>query len=94
MNAQMRRESRSRSPHRDQSKRVRRSRQDSREDARRGARDIPKSLPFNARQLTKHDLDSYRPMFSLYLDIQKRLEVEELAPEEVRGRWKSFVNKW
>jgi len=33
-------------------------------------------------------------MFALYLDIQKRLEMDELAEEEVRGRWKSFINKW
>jgi len=33
-------------------------------------------------------------MFALYLDIQKSLEIEEITEDEVRGRWKSFVNKW
>lgn len=94
MSSRMHRDSRSQSPLRDESRRPRRSRRDSREDARHSARDIQKSLPYNARQLTKHDLDFYRPMLSLYLDIQKRIDIEELAPEEVKGRWKSFLNKW
>ena len=33
-------------------------------------------------------------MFALYLDIQKQLDIEELDEAEVKGRWKSFVNKW
>ncbi|KAI9655422.1 MAG: hypothetical protein M1829_000658 [Trizodia sp. TS-e1964] len=33
-------------------------------------------------------------MFALYLDIQKQLILEELDPDEVRGRWKSFVGRW
>lgn len=33
-------------------------------------------------------------MFGLYLDIQKQLILEELADDEVKGRWKSFVGKW
>lgn len=93
MSTRMHRTSRSRSP-RDESKRARRSRHDSSDHVRLDTHDVPKSLPYNARQLTKRDLDLYRPMFSLYLDIQKQLDIEELAPEEVKGRWKSFVNKW
>lgn len=33
-------------------------------------------------------------MFALYLDIQKQLVFEDLAKDEVKGRWKSFVGKW
>lgn len=33
-------------------------------------------------------------MFGLYLDIQKRKDIEELSNDELKGRWKSFVNKW
>lgn len=52
------------------------------------------TLPLNAATISKHDFETYRPMFGLYLDIQKQLLLEELAPDEVRGRWKSFVGKW
>ncbi|KIX03262.1 uncharacterized protein Z518_06814 [Rhinocladiella mackenziei CBS 650.93] len=51
-------------------------------------------LPFGARELSRHDLEVYRPMFALYLDIQKRLDIESLDEDEVKGRWKSFVGKW
>jgi hypothetical protein len=36
------------------------------------------------------NLATYRPMFALYLDIQKNILVEDLA-EEAKGRWKSFI---
>lgn len=51
-------------------------------------------LPFNACQLSRDDLKDYMPMFALYLDIQKRLDIEDLNEKEVKGRWKSFFNKW
>ncbi|ETN37596.1 uncharacterized protein HMPREF1541_07218 [Cyphellophora europaea CBS 101466] len=54
----------------------------------------PRALPLNARELDKHDLRTYKPLFSLYLDIQKQIEIEDLEESEVKGRWKSFVNKW
>jgi hypothetical protein len=44
--------------------------------------------------LMKHDLSRYWPMFALYLDIQKQLDIEELEEGEIKGRWKSYVNKW
>ncbi|KAJ4519541.1 hypothetical protein ABEF95_011821 [Exophiala dermatitidis] len=53
-----------------------------------------KDLPFGVREISRHDLPLYRPMFALYLDIQKRLNIEELDETEVKGRWKSFVGKW
>ncbi|MCJ1300174.1 hypothetical protein MMC08_002968 [Hypocenomyce scalaris] len=37
---------------------------------------------------------TYKPLFSLYLDVQKQLILEDLAEDEVRGRWKSFMGKW
>lgn len=33
-------------------------------------------------------------MFGLYLDIQKQIDIEDLDEAEIKGRWKSFVNKW
>lgn len=33
-------------------------------------------------------------MFGLYLDIQKQLAIDDLDDKEVKGRWKSFFNKW
>lgn len=52
------------------------------------------TLPLEALTLSKHDFDVYKPMFGLYLEIQKQLIIEELSDDEVRGRWKSFVGKW
>ena len=44
--------------------------------------------------MSQRDLVDYRPMFALYLDIQKQLDIEDLNEKELRGRWKSFCNKW
>jgi hypothetical protein len=54
----------------------------------------PKELPFNSRQLTKRDYEAFKPMFALYLDIQKGKILEELDETEAKGRWKSFLGKW
>ena len=54
----------------------------------------PQQLPLQASKLHRRDLEAYRPMFELYLDIQKQKVLEELSESEVRGRWKSFVGKW
>ena len=54
----------------------------------------PKELPFHSRQLTKRDYEAFKPMFALYLDIQKGKILEELDETEAKGRWKSFLGKW
>jgi hypothetical protein len=54
----------------------------------------PVKLPFKAGSLSRHDLATFRPMFALYLDIQKNILIEDLVEEEVKGRWKSFIGKW
>lgn len=54
----------------------------------------PAPLPLQASPLSKTHYEHYKPMFSLYLDIQKQKVLEELPEDEVRGRWKSFVGKW
>ncbi|OGM41310.1 hypothetical protein ABOM_010412 [Aspergillus bombycis] len=54
----------------------------------------PVILPFQARELSKRDLSTYEPMFAMYLDIQKGILIEDLSEDEVKGRWKSFINKW
>ncbi|KAF2271311.1 uncharacterized protein EI97DRAFT_286785 [Westerdykella ornata] len=51
-------------------------------------------LPFNAPRLSKRQLAEYKPLFQSYLEIQKRLKLDELEEREVRGRWKSFVSHW
>ncbi|KKZ62598.1 hypothetical protein EMCG_03008 [[Emmonsia] crescens] len=81
------RHTRSRSPER-KSKRYSR-----REHERRPAV-APVTLPFDARPLSKHDLRQLEPMFALYLDIQKNIDIADLDEREVKGRWKSFVGKW
>lgn len=55
---------------------------------------MPASLPFHASSLSKHAFEEYKPMFALYLDIQKHLVLEDLPEDEVMGRWKSFYGKW
>jgi len=52
------------------------------------------SLPFQASCLSKHDYSSQKPLFALYLEVQKQIELEDLSETEARGRWKSFVGKW
>ncbi|KAL8914886.1 MAG: hypothetical protein Q9171_000513 [Xanthocarpia ochracea] len=49
---------------------------------------IPPDLPFQAQPLRKGDLEQYKPMFGLYLDIQKQLVLDELDEKELKGRWK------
>ncbi|KAK7530769.1 uncharacterized protein J3D65DRAFT_639504 [Phyllosticta citribraziliensis] len=95
--------SRSRSPHRrhhhrsHHASRIEKSSRDS--HGRHGnpsgvAPSKPVSLPLNARKLSKHDYAAYRPMFALYLDIQKQKILEDMDEAEIKGRWKSFVGKW
>lgn len=52
------------------------------------------ALPLRAQPLHKDDFHKYRPLFSLYLDVQKSLDIEDLSDHEARGRWKSFLKKW
>lgn len=53
-----------------------------------------KPLPLLANPLSKHELSTHRPLFALYLDIQKQIDIEDLAEDEIKGRWKSFLKKW
>ena len=54
----------------------------------------PMKLPYQAKPLSKHDLEAYKPLFQSYLDIQKHIQLDELDEREARGRWKSFVSRW
>ena len=54
----------------------------------------PAPLPLQASKLHKKDFETFKPMFELYLDIQKQKVLDELPDYEVKGRWKSFVGKW
>ncbi|GLI73321.1 hypothetical protein PoHVEF18_001536 [Penicillium ochrochloron] len=100
--------SRSRSPHRSDRHRSERHRRHDRERGDRierkerdrhdhRSKDTPAKpvvLPYQARELSRRDLEAYQPMFAMYLDIQKGLLVEDMPEEEVKGRWKSFTRKW
>ncbi|CAG8119561.1 unnamed protein product [Penicillium olsonii] len=90
---------RSRSPHRSDRPRSDRHRHGERDRERpeRRHRDAPKQpvvLPYQARELSRRDLETYEPMFAMYLDIQKGKFIEDLSEDEVKGRWKSFTQKW
>lgn len=56
--------------------------------------EILPTLPFNSKPLAKDHFNEYKPIFGLYLDIQKNKIFEELDVKEVKGRWKSFMHKW
>ncbi|BAE57722.1 unnamed protein product [Aspergillus oryzae RIB40] len=71
-----------------------RSRDHDRRERRPEPSTKPIVLPFQARELSKRDLSTYEPMFAMYLDIQKGILLEDLSEDEVKGRWKSFINKW
>ena len=94
------RQSRSHSPHHSSRLQKKRHRSPSPhshcryDDSRRSSATLKIVPPFDARPIFKHDLSRFRPMFGLYLEVQKRRALEELSEEEVRGRWKSFVGKW
>ena len=82
--------SRSRSHHREGHHKRRRQ-----DDEARDRRHEPAPvLPFNARTLSKRDLEPFRALFAMYLDVQKQILIEDLDEHELRGRWKSFINKW
>jgi hypothetical protein len=51
-------------------------------------------LPLGAQHLSRPDLPRFRALFALYLDVQKRIAIEDVDEREVKGRWKSFVKKW
>ncbi|KAK1477676.1 hypothetical protein CCUS01_16564 [Colletotrichum cuscutae] len=55
---------------------------------------IAVSLPYEARQLGKSEMEVFRPLLAYYLDLQKQKDIREMDEREVRGRWKSFVGKW
>lgn len=54
----------------------------------------PDELPFGARTLVRSDLETFKPLFAQYLDVQKRKDIATMDEREIRGRWKSFVGKW
>ncbi|KAI0836291.1 hypothetical protein F5Y06DRAFT_273851 [Hypoxylon sp. FL0890] len=54
----------------------------------------PDELPFGARPLVRSDLETFKPLFAQYLDLQKRKDIAEMDEREIRGRWKSFMGKW
>ncbi|CAG8955987.1 hypothetical protein HYFRA_00008843 [Hymenoscyphus fraxineus] len=88
-----RRDSRSQSPRRHHSS-SHRPRSPHRHHHRKRDAVPAKELPFNTRPLTKRDFKNFRPMFALYLDIQKGKILEEMDEVETQGRWKSFIGKW
>ncbi|TQS37639.1 hypothetical protein Golomagni_01879 [Golovinomyces magnicellulatus] len=51
-------------------------------------------LPFHSHPLVKRDFKQFKHLFGLYLEIQKGKHLEDLSETEIKGRWKSFINKW
>ncbi|KAH7235930.1 hypothetical protein BKA59DRAFT_292816 [Fusarium tricinctum] len=51
-------------------------------------------LPFDARPLSKADLNAFEPLLGEYLSLQKQKDITQMDDHEVKGRWKSFVGKW
>lgn len=89
--------SRSRSPNSNPSHRHDRDRTEYEKPTRSYARSPeprPVALPLDARPLSKRDLTRYQPLFGMYLDIQKNIDIDELDERELKGRWKSFFKKW
>ncbi|KAI8174420.1 grisea protein [Colletotrichum sp. SAR 10_76] len=67
-----------------------------RESSARSSKDVSAAaaLPYDARALSKNDLDVFRPLLAYYLDLQKQKDMRVMDEREVRGRWKSFMGKW
>jgi len=42
----------------------------------------------------KKDYTVFKPIFALYLDIQKQKILDDMDEIESKGRWKSFIGKW
>lgn len=72
----------------------RRSRSPHRHKHHHHERAVKDKLPFRSRHLHKHDFEAYRALFGEYLDLQKQRDINKLDEDEVKGRWKSFLNKW
>lgn len=85
--------SRSRSPHREHAHSHRDKRRRTEDEVARVPR-VPATLPLHARELSKNDYGAFKALFTLYLDVQKEIRLEDLDEKEARGRWKSFLGKW
>ena len=53
-----------------------------------------KGLPFDAKPITKNDMDECREAFARYLRDKKDIAIDEISSTEAYGRFKSFVYKW
>ena len=51
-------------------------------------------LPFDARLLTKDDMDEFRGIFTKYLKEKKDIRIDNISSTEAYARFKSFVHKW
>ena len=51
-------------------------------------------LPFKSHHLHRNDFDEYNALFAEYLGLQKGKDIHQVDDDEVKGRWKSFLNKW
>lgn len=51
-------------------------------------------LPFNARLLSKDDMDEFQGVFAKYLKEKKDIRIEDISSTEAYARFKSFVHKW
>ena len=51
-------------------------------------------LPYDARPITKDDMESYSEVFARYLYDRKGIEIKDISSIEAYARFKSFVHKW
>jgi len=51
-------------------------------------------LPFNARALSKDDMDRFGDSFAKYLKDEKDIDIDEIPSSEAYGRFKAFAHKW
>ena len=63
-------------------------------DERPVERERGRELPFDARLLTKDDMDKYRAAFTKYLKDKKDIHIDDISSTEAYARFKSFVYKW
>ncbi|WYZ43537.1 hypothetical protein EsH8_VI_001236 [Colletotrichum jinshuiense] len=80
--------------HRHHHHRHHRHRDGAKDTAGSSSKVVAVSLPYEARQLSKSELQVFRPLLAYYLDLQKQKDIRDMDEREVRGRWKSFVGKW
>lgn len=75
-------------------KRRKHSHEDDRPRERHHESSRRKALPFDAKPISKNDMDEYREVFARYLRDKKDIAIDEIPSTEAYGRFKAFIHKW